>query len=218
LEKDVEAALSWRPELARLRLQRERILVDLDLARNQMLPGLNLGLEGYQDVGYGSSYSKSQIVKFTALDRTTYIASLQFDLPVQRRDARGRILTSEALLVQLSQQERFQVDRIRAEVQDASSALTQAYLVLQKAREGIQVARRVEAAETERFSRGQGTVVILNLRELATAEAYFAEIDALAEYYRSLADLRAAIGVDGAAPAPAPLPGKPPLLGKVPIR
>lgn len=215
LEKDLEVAMAWRPELARLRLQRERILVELDLARNQLLPGLNLGLEAYQDVGFGSAYSKTPSVKNTALDRSTYIASLQFDLPVQRRDARGRIWAGEGMLAQLFHQERFQVDRIRVEVQDASSALTQAYLVLQKAREGIQVARRVEAAETERFSRGQGTVVILNIRELTTAEASFAEVDAFAEYYRSLADLRAAVGVDGAAPAKAPLPGKPPLPIKV---
>jgi hypothetical protein len=34
------------------------------------------------------------------------------------------------------------------------------------------------------------------LRKLVAAEAAFAEVDALAEYYRSLADYRAALGMD----------------------
>jgi len=44
--------------------------------------------------------------------------------------------------------------------------------------------------------RGQGSIVILNLRELVAAEALLAEVDALAEFYRSLADYRAALGLD----------------------
>lgn len=194
---DIELALQLRPELDRLRLQRERTAVELELANNQMLPGLNLGLEGYQDVGFGSSFSKTPLVKGTQLDRTAYIASLQLDLPLQRREARGRALTAQSAIAQLSFQEQFQRDRIVAEIQDAASALERSFELLLKARESLAVARRVENGERERFTKGQGTLLILNLRELITAEASFAEIDALAEYYRALADYRAALGLDG---------------------
>lgn len=63
------------------------------------------------------------------------------------------------------------------------------------------VARKVESGERERFAKGQGTIVILNLRELVAAEAAFAEVDAIAEFYRSLADYRAALGVDAVQPS-----------------
>lgn len=194
--RDTELALRRRPELHRLRLQQERTAVDLELANNQMLPGVNLGLEGAQDVGYGSNFSKTPLVSGTQLDRTTYVASLQFDVPLQRREARGRALAARSTLAQLRFQEQFQRDRIVAELRDAASALERAYELLIKARETVAVARRVESGERERFARGQGTIVILNLRELVAAEAAFAEVDALAEYYRSLADYRAALGLD----------------------
>lgn len=195
VDSDLNLALMQRPELARLRLQRERQAVELGLARNQLLPGLNLGLEGYQDVGYGSSYSKTPLVTDTQLDRTTYVGSLQFDVPLQRREAQGKALAAEAAIAQLTAQERFQQDRIAAEVQDAASALERAFELWNKARENVALARRVESGERERFMKGQGTIVILNLRELVAAEASFAEVDALVEYHRSLADYRAAIGL-----------------------
>jgi outer membrane protein, heavy metal efflux system len=197
LANDIELALVQRPELRRLQLQRERTGVDLHLARNQMLPSINLGLEGYQDVGFGSSFSKTPLVTGTQLDRTTYIASLQLDLPLERRDARGRAMTAQSAMVQLSFQEQFQRDRIAAELRDAASALERSYELLKKARENVAVARKVESGERERFTKGQGTIVILNLRELVAVEASFAEVDALAEYYRSLADYQAAIGIGG---------------------
>jgi outer membrane protein TolC len=195
--KDIELALRQRPELRRLQLQKERTAVDLELARNQMLPSVNLGLEGYQDVGFGSSFSKTPLVTGTQLDRTTYIASLQLDLPLQQRDAKGRALTAQSALAQLSFQEQFQRERIVAELQDAASALERSYELLRKARESVTVARKVESGERERFAKGQGTIVILNLRELVAAEASYAEVDALADYYRSLADYRAALGAAG---------------------
>lgn len=209
VSKDIEVALQQRPELERLRLQKERAAIDLQLARNQMLPGLNVGLEGYQDVGYGSNFSKTPLVTGTQLDRTAYIASLQLDLPVQRRDAKGRALTAQSTMAQLGFQEQFQRDRIAAELQDAASALERSYELLRKARENVAVARKVESGERERFLKGQGTIVILNLRELVAAEASFAEIDALAEYYRSLADYRAALGIGAGLPPGAPLPCPP---------
>ncbi|MBL8797551.1 MAG: TolC family protein [Planctomycetia bacterium] len=196
LERDVTLALDRRPELLRLALQKQRAAVDLDFANNQALPSLNFGLEGYQDLGPGSSFSKTPLVTGTQLDRTAFIASLQLDLPLQRREARGRALSAQSTLAQLSFQEQFQRDRIGIELQDAASALERSYELLGKARENIKVARQVERGERERFLKGQGTIVILNLRELVAAEASFAEIDALAEYYRALADYQAALGLD----------------------
>jgi outer membrane protein TolC len=181
--------------LQRLRLQQERMTVELQLARNQTMPGVNLGIEAAQDVGYGSNYSQTPLVTGTQLDRTTYVASLEVALPLQLRDARGRALTAQAALMQLKYQEEFQRDRIVAELKDAASALERSYELLINARENVAVARKVESGERERFARGLGTIVILNLRELVAAEAAFAEVDALAEFYRSLADYEAALGI-----------------------
>ncbi len=205
VDQDIETALRQRPELERFRLQRERAAVELELARNQTMPSVSLGLEGYQDIGYAAPFSKTPLVKGTQLDRTAYIASLQLDLPLQQRDAKGRAMAAQSAIAQLSFQEKFQRDRVVAEIQDAASALERSYELLNKARENVTVARKVESGERERFTKGQGTIVILNLRELVAAEASFAEVDALAEYHRSQADYRAALGQQT---APRSVPGE----------
>jgi outer membrane protein TolC len=49
----------------------------------------------------------------------------------------------------------------------------------------------------ERCRKGQSTLLEVNLRELTAAGAQIKVIDALADYFRTQADYRAALGLDG---------------------
>jgi len=186
IPSDIDLALRTRPELDRFRLLRERTNVDLQLAENQMLPGLNVAVTGAQDVG----------ISKRDLDRTTYEAALFLDVPLQRRDARGRILTNRATLAQIGAQERFQRDTITAEVQDAVSALDRAFALVGRLEESARLAKMVEDGEAERLKQGASTVLFVNLRELATFDAQTLVVDALFEYARAHAEYRAALGLD----------------------
>lgn len=192
LSKSVADAWANRPELERFRLLRERTALELQLARNQALPSLNAVLSGGQDVGAGK---KGEGI--FALDRTNADASIFLEVPLQRRDARGKQQIADAALAQFLAQERFARDQISIEVQDAISNLDKTHQRLAKAREEQQVALRVADLERDRFSKGQGTLLEVNLRELAAAAAQAKVIDTLAEFYRAQADLEAAIGVRG---------------------
>lgn len=195
LRGDIETAWQQRPELARFALLKERAAVELTLAENQTLPGLNAGIAGAQDMGPGK-----QSTGIFALERAVIEGSLVLDVPLQRREARGRVQTARAALAQITAQERFARDQIGAEVQDAVSNLQRSVERLVQAREEQQVARRVADLERERFARGQSNLLEVNLRELAAAGAEAKVIDTLADYFRAEADLRAALGTD-AAPA-----------------
>lgn len=190
VSQSVAEAWSNRPELERFRLLRERTAVELQLARNQALPSLNAVLSAGQDVGAGK---KGEGI--FALDRSNADASLFLEVPLQRRDARGKQQMAEAAMAQFLAQERFVRDQISVEVQDAISNLDKTHQRLAKAREEKQVAQRVADLERDRFSKGQGTLLEVNLRELAAAAAQAKVIDTLAEFYRAQADLEAAIGV-----------------------
>lgn len=70
---------------------------------------------------------------------------------------------------------------------------------LEAARQRVLVARRevalateLEAAERQRFEQGDSTLLIVNLREQATAESKVREIDAVLDFQRALANYRAA--------------------------
>lgn len=189
----LQTAFEMRPEPRRLRFQREKAAVDLRLALNQTLPGLNAVLATAQDVGF----SKSSLSGPNGLDRTTVSAGLTMQVPLQRREANGRVLTAQAQLIQLEQQFRQAEDVVRADVQDSFSALERAYEFHKQAQQRVELARTVARAEREQLRLGRSDVLRVTLREQAAFEAGMIEIGAQQEYFRAEADFRAALGLAG---------------------
>jgi outer membrane protein TolC len=193
LATDIEAALALRPELVRFQLLRERATLDLKLAENQLLPGLNLGLAASQDVGPSSS--KPPNTGIFASDRTTAEAFLAFDVPLQRRDARGRAFAAMGVLNQLSQQERFARDSVSADVQAAYAVLIRDYDRLAAARRERDHADVVVRITRDNFEGGLTRLFELNALEVAALDTHAKLVDIAADYFRAQADYRAALGL-----------------------
>lgn len=189
LAADIELAWQSRPELQRFQALRERLEVDVRLAENQTLPALNVGAFANQDVGPGKKTTGS-----FALDRTIYEGNVTLEVPLQRREARGRLQAARGGMAQLLAQERYVRDVIQTEVQDAHSNLDRIFQRLIRAREELRITEKVGELEMERFRKGQSTLLEVNLRELASAGARAKVIDALADYFRAQADYIAALG------------------------
>jgi outer membrane protein TolC len=189
----LRAAFDARPEPRRLRLLRDKAAVELRFAQNQTLPSLNAVVSAAQDVGYGTSTLSGP----NGLDRTTVNGGLALQLPVQRRDARGRALAAQAQITQIDQQLRQAEDVVRADVQDAFSAAERAFEFYRQARRRVELAREVARAEREQLLLGRSTVLVVTLREQVAFDAEVVEIGAQQDYFRALADLRAATGDPG---------------------
>jgi outer membrane protein, heavy metal efflux system len=189
----LQTAFDLRPEPRQLRLQRNQVEVELRFAMNQTLPAVNAVVGAAQDTGPGTSPLSGP----NGLDRTTVSAGVAFQLPVQRRDARGRVMTAQAQLAQIDQQLRQAEDIVRAEVQDAFSALERAFEFYQQARQRVELARLVARAEREQLRLGRSDVLRVTLREQAAFDAEIIEIGAQQDYFRALAALRAALGIGG---------------------
>jgi outer membrane protein TolC len=191
LAGDQATAIEQRPEVRRVTLQQSQAAIELDWARNQLAPGLDLTVAATQDVGAGSHTRQP----------TELEASLMIDVPLQTRVASGRQANAEATLTRLAAQARFAADRIRADVQDAHSALAAAKQRVAIARQELGLARRVAEAERTKFFLGDSTLFTVNLRELAAFDAAIREVDALQDYRKAQASYWAAIGIDAAAAA-----------------
>ena len=187
-EQSVARALRSRPEFQRLALQKEKLVVERRLAANQFLPGIDGQLLGNQDAGYG----KSPLSGPNGLDRQVLQAQLVFQLPAQRRDARGKLQTLDAQLMQLDRQLDYAHDQIRAEVQDAYSMLERAFEFHKQAAKRLELARMVADAEREQLRLGRSDVLRVTIREQAKFEADVLEITARQEFWRAASDLRAA--------------------------
>jgi cobalt-zinc-cadmium efflux system outer membrane protein len=178
LNRDIEIALQRRPEMERLRQQRVQADVDRKLAQNQQLPNIDFGLNFYQDTGTTSR---------TLAGPQELRTSVSFELPLQRRAAKGRLQSADARLSQIEQRERFQRDQIVTEVRDAYSNVITALRRAEVIRDEVATTKRVEDGERTRFDLGDTNLFTLNLRELATVEASVREVNAYADYYRAYA-------------------------------
>jgi len=187
-EQSLARALAARPEFQRLALQREKLLVERRFSENQTLPGLDAQIAGNQDAGFG----KSSLSGPFGLDRQVLEASLVFQMPAQRRDARGRVAAAQSQLVQVERQLQFAEDQVRAEVQDTYSALERAYEFHRQAEQRVDLARVVARAEREQLRLGRSDVLRVTLREQAKFDAEIFEITARQDYWRAESDLRAA--------------------------
>ncbi len=185
VQDDVRASLRRRPEVSRLQAQGDQTKVEVQQARNQQLPAIDL-VSGF------TSESGSGIVRRGPQELR---AGISFELPLQRRSATGRLRVAEARVEQIRQREQFTLEQVTAEVQDAASAVQTSHERLLIVRDEVSVSRQLEDAERTRFDLGEGTLFQLNLRELATVESVQRAISAQADYHRSQAGYQAAIGI-----------------------
>jgi outer membrane protein TolC len=175
VQADLRGALEQRPDVQAIALSRQQQEVALELARNELLPTFDVFAEVSRDVGDGS-----RTLQGTELD-----AGATFTLPMQRRLGKGQARVALAALSRLDAEMRMARDRVRAEVEDAASALAAALDVQEVTRAEVAVARELEQAERDRFALGDSTQFLVNLRELATADAAFREISATAEAHKA---------------------------------
>lgn len=181
---EVLAALERRPELKALRLKRQQQDVAARAAENQVLPTLDVFSEFARDFGSGPESRAG----------AGFQGGIVFELPVQRRKATGKSLQVRAKLAAVTQELAWAEDRVRADVQDALSAVRASRAVLEVVSEELAVARELESLERDRFALGDSTQFLVNLRELATADAALREVRALADYQKALVGLDAATG------------------------
>ncbi|MBI4891349.1 MAG: TolC family protein [Acidobacteria bacterium] len=177
LQDDIDLAIKRRPEIRRFQEQRSQVEVDRKLAQNQLLPGV--------DVVF--SYTRQTGEREVARGPNDLVAALVFDMPAQRRAAKGKERSALAKIEQFDQRERFARDQVTAEVRDAYSALQAAYERAKVLREELEITEQLETAERVRFELGEGTLFLVNLREQATFDTALREVAAANEYFRAQA-------------------------------
>jgi outer membrane protein TolC len=180
----IAAAVRSRPELRALDARRAQLAAVEQLAKNTRLPQLNLFSEAARDFGTGADSRAGSAFK----------GGISFTLPLQRRRASGQTIRSAAALAGLDQERRLALDRVRADVQDAVSAWRAADEAVAAIRGELALARELEALERDRFTLGDSTQFMVNLRELATADAALREVRAVAERHKARVAFDAATG------------------------
>jgi outer membrane protein TolC len=210
LAEAIKRALAERPELARQRLDVERLQIEARFARNQVLPLLNLGLSyGYRGLGGDVILRDPETNEVIALipggygdaldqirdrDFDTWTVSLLFAMPLQNRAAKAAAasagLEADQGAAQLTQLQQQVVTEVRAAVRQVLAAA-----------EGIRSAeasRRLQEknlqAEQKRYENGMSTSFQVTQIQEDLTQARSVEVTAIASYRRALTEYYRAIG------------------------
>ena len=181
----LDRALQRRPELKILDVDVRETRANLQLSENKILPRLDVKLESSHDFGGTGTGGESR-------DSTDNVVTVNLSVPLQRRDARGRVTAAEARLTSLSHQRRLIADGIDIEVRNLATTLEAARRAVTLAFQEVDLADALEKAEKRRFEQGDSDFFLINLRERNSADAKVRLVDAELNYFGALAAFYAA--------------------------
>ncbi len=171
-------ALELRPELKRIKLEREQAKIDLRLAENMILPAMDAYVTQGADTG---PQGIGPIVR----------AGMAVSLPLRQRTAKGQAQAARLKIQKLTLDEKAEKQRIQAEVDDTVSAINTSYERWTAAVVEVKKARQVEEGERLRFGAGDSTLFLVNQRERMSAEAQMRLAEVHVDYLQSAAAFRA---------------------------
>jgi outer membrane protein TolC len=195
LDGHLSKAYLFRPELRRLELSKQKLEWEKRLARNALLPNVDLSLE---------AINSKAVKREKDIEKNEIAAKLDFKMPLQQSEARGRIEVATAQMQRLQLEQQFAKDRIEQEVKDAFSALAATGKLLELAEKNVYLSQQLEVAEWTRVQQGSSDLLNLQIREQATFDARLMEIEAKADQFRASIQYRTAIAAD----APSQILGK----------
>jgi len=184
----VDAAIAASPLLAEIDWVIRQTRIDLQQAENSLLPKLDAQLYASKDIGEPTS-SKG--------DKTPFELEVGLfgEVPLQRREAYGKVTATQAKIRQLTVKRQFVAEKTTAAVQDAISAILNAHERIRRAEQNVSLADEALTLARIQFEEGDIELVELNIYEQATADAQLIEIAAKADFFKAIADYQAALSV-----------------------
>jgi outer membrane protein TolC len=180
--RDLETALSNRPELRILKIQKEQNSSQLKYAENLFKPQLDVDFGASKDLGNGST-SRSQANNYIGLD---------FSIPLQQREARGKTTEYASKLKSLKYEQQLLEEKIKAELEQIKIQISSIIEMHQNLVEEAKLADLLENSEREKFKHGASNFFLVNLREQDTAASKAAVIEMYEKYQSAVADYKMA--------------------------
>jgi len=178
-ETALKEAMTKRPELDAARAALARDQMQIKVAKNHMLPQLDvMGLYTSNGVGgsglneTGQPISSSWVNQVFGFGYPTYEAQLTLSLPIKNRAAKAEM--GAALVSKHADlySQRLTQEQITLDIRNAIHLLEQAKLSIAASKESLDLAQKTMAAEQRKYELGSSTIflVLEAQTELATAQ------------------------------------------------
>lgn len=168
---EVGSVLAKRPELNILETAMQRAARKIELSENNLLPRVDLSFELAEPFGSIGEGGASR-------DTRDAIVGLTVSVPLEQRQARGRLSQARARMEALEQQQRKAEDQIAVELRNILLELNVARRLMQLAALEVQQSETMRRAEQRRFRQGASDFFLVNVREETAADARVRYFDA----------------------------------------
>jgi outer membrane protein TolC len=173
-----------RPEIKEIDIEAKLNNIDLELAKNNLLPSLD-----------AEAAPARQPEKFVL--GLGYRFGLELRIPLWQRRSRGEVLEAQGKADRFVLTQKFREQQVAVDVDNALSAIERAKERISAAVESLRLAKTVEEGERFRFSLGATSVLFVNLRERNSVDSEGQVIRAKADYQKALALYQWSIGAWG---------------------
>jgi len=173
-----------RPEIKEIDIEAKLNNIDLELAKNNLLPSL--------DAEAAPARAPEKFVLGLG-----YRFGLELKIPILQRKGRGEVLEAQGKADRFVLTQKFREQQVVIDVDNALSAIERAKERIAAAVESLRLAKTLEEGERFRFSLGATSVLFVNLRERNTVDSEGQVIRAKADYQKALALYQWAIGAWG---------------------
>ena len=170
-----------RPEVKEIGIEAKLNNIDLELAKNNLLPSL--------DAEAAPSRTPEKFVLGLG-----YRFGLELRIPILQRKSRGEVLEAQGKADRFVLMQQFREQQVLVDVDNALSAIERAKERVAAAVESLRLAKTLEEGERFRFSLGATSVLFVNLRERNSVDSESQVIRAKADYQKALALYQWAIG------------------------
>lgn len=174
-------AKSDRPEIREIDIEAKINNIDLELAKNNLLPSL--------DADATPARNPEKFVLGLG-----YKFGLELRVPLMQRRGRGEVLEAQGRADRLVLTQKYREQQVLVDVDNALSAIERAKERIAAATESLRLAKTLEEGERFRFSLGATSVLFVNLRERNTVDSEVQLVRAKADYQKALANYQWAIG------------------------
>ena len=170
-----------RPEIKEIGIEAKLNNIDLELAKNNLLPSL--------DAEAAPARAPEKFVLGLG-----YRFGLELKIPILQRKSRGEILEAQGKADRFVLMQQFREQQVLVDVDNALSAIERAKERVAAAAESLRLAKTLEEGERFRFSLGATSVLFVNLRERNSVDSESQVIRAKADYQKAQALYQWAIG------------------------
>jgi outer membrane protein TolC len=190
VQADKVNAKTARPEIREVAIEAQLNNIDLELAKNNLLPSL--------DAEAAPARNPEKFVLGLG-----YKFGMELRVPFLQRRGKGEVLEAQGKADRFVLLQKFREQQVVVDVDNAISAIERAKERIAASFQSLQLAKTLEEGERFRFSLGATSVLFVNLRERNAVDSENQWIRAQADYQKAQAFYQWAIGTWAKSPASA---------------